>query len=84
MGGNRKPCEEVGTGHRILDDGDQGQSGDHRGGGRWLGTHWKAELMGLANGLDVGIEGDSSQGLSCRRDGRAIRSEVLEADHMLS
>lgn len=40
--------------------------------------------MGLASRLNVGIEGDSSQVLSCRRDGRAIRSEVQEADHMLS
>lgn len=40
--------------------------------------------MGLASRLDVGIEGDSSQVLSCRRDGRAIRGEVQEADHMLS
>lgn len=57
VGGNREPCEEVGTGRRVRDDKGQDRSGGRGGAGNGQMAIWKVDLTGLGNRLDWGGEG---------------------------
>ena len=61
-------------------DGGQGLSADGEGQGSGQVPVWKVELMGLADGLDTGgwVKGESSWGLSSRRNGAAMHGDGEE------